>query len=189
LQEAAAVGTSYLRAEFLPEPTRTESKALLREYVGARRAYYEASVEEAPAATARAQEIQDALWSRTSVVAREHLDSDVIALYVESLNQMIDLEGMRDVAVIARMPWTIRVLLVFVGLVAVGLSGYASGLGDRRVSVAIWLFPVLIAFSFSIIADLDRSRAGLISTGDLPMMRLQARLRHDAEAATRTSQP
>ena len=52
---------------------------------------------QAPATTARAQEIHGELWSRISVVAREHLDSDVMALYIESLNQMIDLEAMRDV--------------------------------------------------------------------------------------------
>jgi hypothetical protein len=189
LQEAAAVGTTYLRAEFLPEPTRSESKDLLQSYVDARRAYYGATVAQAPATTERAQQIHVELWSRIRVVAREHLDSDVIALYIESLNQVIDLEAMRDVAITARMPWTIRMLLLFVGLAAVGLSGYATGLHGKRVGVAIWLLPTLIALSFTIIADLDRSRAGLISTGDLPMTRLQQTLRKDLPLPASASRP
>src|SRR5215510_1469906 len=36
LSESNAIGTSYLRAEMLPEPMRTEVKKLLREYVDLR---------------------------------------------------------------------------------------------------------------------------------------------------------
>jgi hypothetical protein len=176
VQEAAAVGTTYLRAELLPEPTRSESKALLRDYVSARRAYFSASTTEAPAATARAQAIHTALWSRMAAIAPDHLDSDVMALYVESLNQMIDLEAIRDVAILARMPWTIRLLLVIIAALAVGVTAYSTGLGGGRVLLSLWLLPVMIAFACLVIIDLDRSRAGFINTGDMPMMRLQQAL-------------
>jgi len=36
LSEATAVGTTYLRTSMLPEPMRTESRNLLREYVDVR---------------------------------------------------------------------------------------------------------------------------------------------------------
>jgi hypothetical protein len=176
VQEAAAVGTTYLRADLLPEPIRTQSKDLLRDYVSARRAYFSANTTEAPAATERGQSIHAELWQRMASIAPQHLDSDVMALYVESLNQMIDLEGMRDVAIVARMPWTIRLLLVVIAAIAVGVTAYSTGLGGGRVSLSLWLLPVLIAFTCVVIIDLDRSRAGFISTGDLPMMRLQQTL-------------
>jgi hypothetical protein len=176
VKEAAAVGTTYLRADILPEPVRSESKALLRDYVAARRDYFRASASEAPAATARAQAIHAALWSKMDSIVPEVVDSDVTALYVQSLNEMIDLEGIRDVAIVARLPWTIRFLLVLVAVITIGVTAYATGLGGQRVPLSLVLLPILIAFTVYVIIDLDRSRAGLITTGDLPMIRLQRTL-------------
>lgn len=36
LDEANAIGTTYLRSEFLSDPDRTEARALLRDYVADR---------------------------------------------------------------------------------------------------------------------------------------------------------
>jgi hypothetical protein len=176
VKEAAAVGTTYLRADILPEPVRSQSKALLRDYVAARRDYFHASASEAPAATARAQALHVKLWSAMDSVVPEVVDSDVTALYVESLNEMIDLEAIREVAIVARLPWTIRFLLVIIAVIAVGVTAYATGLGGGRVPLSLLLLPLLIAFTVYVIIDLDRSRAGFINTGDMPMMRLQQTL-------------
>ena len=173
IEEANAISTTYLRADYLGEPIRSQSRQLIREYVKARRVFYRASLAEAPAATARAEELQRQLWALVVSYAPTHLDSDVAALYIESLNQVIDLEATRDVAVIARLPWTINLLLVIVALVAVGITGYATGIGGARVSVMLYVTPALIAVACAIVADLDRARAGHISTGDLPMIRLE----------------
>lgn len=174
IAEANAIGTTYLRAAYLPEPMRSQSRQQLRDYVKARRAYYRASLAEEPAATARGQELQRRLWDQVVTFAPSHLDSDVVALYIESLNQVIDLEASRDLAIGARMPWTINFLLVIIALVAVGITGYATGLGGGRVSVTLYVTPALVALACTIVADLDRSRAGYISTGDRPMVRLEA---------------
>ncbi len=189
VDEAAAIGTTYLRAELLPDPARTQSRALLRDYVEARRDYFRASSNDAPATSARAQAIHAALWSRMAAVARDHLDSDVLALYIESLNEMIDLEAIRDVAIVARMPWPIRLVLMVVAIVAVGVTGYATGLGGRRVPLSLWMLPTLVAFTATVIVDLDRTRAGIISTGDLPMIRLQRSLTTESVAPASARRP
>jgi hypothetical protein len=177
LDEAAAVGTTYLRAELLPEPVRTRSRGLLREYVDARRTFFHANHQEAPAATARAHAIHRELWAGVVSLAPTHETSDMLALYAASLNDMIDLEAMRDVAVMARLPETVHMLVIMCALVAVALTGFASGVSGKRVGLVVWLLPVLIACAYAIIMDLDRSREGLISTGDMPMRRLEQLLR------------
>ena len=63
-----------------------------------------------------------------------------------------------------------------VAVITIGVTAYATGLGGGRVPLTLVVLPVMIAFSFYVVLDLDRSRAGLISTGDLPMMRLQQQL-------------
>src|SRR6478752_4984387 len=62
LDEANAIGTTYLRAGLLPEPVRGASAGLLREYVDARLAM----VQEARHAEglARSEELQRRLWAQ-----------------------------------------------------------------------------------------------------------------------------
>ena len=170
LDESLAVGTTYLRTDFLPEPQRSRSKLLLREYIDARIAFY--STEEA---TPRSQALQTRLWAELAAVASTH-DTPLLGTYVTSLNQMIDLEAARDLILAARVPWTIHLLVLVVAFVAIGINGYAVGLGRIRIPISLTVVPLLVAFSYSVLLDLDRSRAGLISTGDRPMERLKQSL-------------
>jgi hypothetical protein len=181
VEEANAVGTTYLRADFLPEPARTQSRELLRRYVVERRVYFAARPDDVPATTARAQTIHGELWALAAAVAREHPDWDVLTSYVESLNEVIDLEASRDLAIAMRLPATVFPLLVLVAVVAVGVTGYACGLARARSYLALYVVPVLIGLACAVVADLDRSRAGFISTTDRPMARLQHTLGISAE--------
>ena len=61
LQEANAIGTTYLRTDFLPESSREEARNLLREYT-ALRAGGEASFM-SPEGMSRASAIHDQLWA------------------------------------------------------------------------------------------------------------------------------
>lgn len=184
VEEANAVGTTYLRAAYLPEPFRAPARQLLRDYVKSRRDFYRATNKEAPAATARSEEIQRQLWDGVVKMAPSYLGSDVIALYIDALNQMIDSSAAREVYVAARVPWTITLLVILISLAAVGITGYACGLGGGRVPVTVGLLPALIGLALAVIADLDRSREGYIKTGDLPM-RLLEQTMQDEQAAQR----
>lgn len=177
--EANAIGTTYLRTDFLPEPERTRSRDLIRSYVASRRAYFAASEESAPEATARSQAITIQLWSYAASVARIHPDWDVLATYVESLNEAIDLEATRDMAIRARVPGLINGLLVLVAFVAMGVTGFATGLSRSRTALSLYVVPVLIAMACGVIIDLDRTRFGLMSSGDRPMERLHQRLERE----------
>ncbi|MDX2090375.1 MAG: hypothetical protein SFX73_21130 [Kofleriaceae bacterium] len=182
VQEANAVGTAYLRAAYLPDPYRAPARQLLRDYVKSRRAFYSASNEEAPAATARTEEIQHALWDGIVAMTPKYLDSDVIALYIDAVNYMIDSSSARVVYVRARVPWTITWMVLLIALAAVGITGYACGLGGGRVPVTVGLLPALIGLALAVIADLDRSREGYIRTGDLPMRLLEKSMENEQAA-------
>ena len=101
LPEANALGTTYLRAGYLSEPASSMSKELIREYVPLRiapdRAQLATNIEQS-------EEIQAELWTIAEEVARTE-GSDVVALYIESLNEVIDLHTTRVVAgVYSRVP-------------------------------------------------------------------------------------
>ena len=78
LSEANSIGTTYLRAGYLPEPASSQSQELLREYVPLR--IVTNDMEQVKQQIVRGVEIQDELWSMAEELARATPDSDVLAL-------------------------------------------------------------------------------------------------------------
>lgn len=76
LSEANAIGTTALRARLLPEPPRSETLNLLRDYVNMRleAAKGMGSKRDFDAAVARSSEIQEALWQKAMAVAGKNQD-------------------------------------------------------------------------------------------------------------------
>ena len=171
LAEANALGTTYLRAGYLSEPNSTEMKELVREYVPLRigtsdRAQLAANIE-------RSEELQEEMWAIAEDEARTN-GSDVTALYIESLNEVIDLHEERIAAgIYARVPPTILWLLVIGVILSLGLVGYNAGLtGRRRPAIALVLVLALGAVLW-LVVDLDRPAEGLIQTSQQPLIDLQ----------------
>ncbi|NUP12390.1 MAG: hypothetical protein HOW73_40615 [Polyangiaceae bacterium] len=182
VDEANAIGTTYLRAEFLPEPARSESREMLRRYVDQRVAFYGAQSDEVQTleTTSAAQLLQAALWARATDTARANPESETTKLYVASLNEMIDLEGKRFAALFATLPSTIVVLLVVVAVVAMASTGYSSGLTGRRGALALRVVPALVGLACAVVLDLDHPRLGLIRAPDVAMERVQNSVAKDA---------
>ena len=126
LEETNAIGTAYLRAGYLDEPASSELRALLREYVPLR--VVTSDEAQLAANLDRGEEIRVQMWAIAEDVARAQ-PSDVTALFIESLNEVIDLHTSRFVAgVYARVPPTILLLLVAGVILSLGLVGYNAGL-------------------------------------------------------------
>src|ERR1700722_5928109 len=92
VDEANAIGTSTLRAQTLPEPARTVSIELLREYCASRIDFFDdsASAERLNAATERAHQIQASLW-QLAVDAAAKNPTPITSIYITSLNEMISI--------------------------------------------------------------------------------------------------
>ena len=95
LEETNAIGTAYLRAGYLDEPASSDLRDLLREYVPLRIATSNDAL--LVANLERSQQLLDQMWAITEDVARAQ-PSDVTALFVESMNEVIDLHTSRFVA-------------------------------------------------------------------------------------------
>ena len=80
----------------------------------------------------RSEQLLEEMWAIAEDVARAQ-PSDVTALFIESLNEVIDLHTSRFVAgVYARVPPTILLLLVAGVILSLGLVGYNAGLSEKR---------------------------------------------------------
>ncbi|RYD31350.1 MAG: hypothetical protein EOP87_14880, partial [Verrucomicrobiaceae bacterium] len=99
--EANSIGTTYLRTDFLQQPDREEAKALLKDYVQGRLDFTarirtgKMTKEDVDAAMAKVAATHGRLWEMAVANARLDMNSDVGALYVDSLNGTIDLHSLR----------------------------------------------------------------------------------------------
>ena len=174
LEETNAIGTAYLRAGYLSEPASSDSRDLWREYAPLRIATPDRG--KLAANLERSEEIQEELWTIAEDVARTE-GSDVVALYVESVNDVIDLHTSRVVAgVYARVPPTIILLLIGGVVLSLGLVGYNAGLERRRSPVIAIALVVSLGAVLWLLIDLDRPQDGIISTSQQPLIDLVERL-------------
>ena len=72
LDESNAIGTTYLRAQLMPEPPRKEVSNLLRRYVEVRLQFYQAGIEGQgfQKAVDQTERLQLQLWSRADRLGR-----------------------------------------------------------------------------------------------------------------------
>jgi hypothetical protein len=165
--EANTIGTTYLRAQTLPEPARTRSLNLLIRYTRSAVGVADTvpgSDEEAAAAD-REEELHRKLWA----VGGRALDSEPLAsaprLYIETLNEMIDEQAVRLAALSNQVPIAVFVLEVLGAALALGLlAAYLAILGRGVLAVA--LASLLVSFLLLVIADLDRPTRGMIRVPD-----------------------
>lgn len=171
LEEANAIGTTYLRTQFLPEPQRGESARLLREYVDVRLLGTEES--HVVEAITRSESLHERLWT-VAVVAAERQPGPITGLYIQSLNQMIDLHAKRvQVGLRSRIPVGIWTGLLALTLLGMGSVGYQSGISATRRSPAMLGLVLAFAGVLYLIADLDRGHEGLLKVNQEAMIDVQ----------------
>jgi hypothetical protein len=175
VQDANAMGTTFLRAQTLVEPVRTQSLVLLRQYVDTSLRLSSAvpgSVDE-EAAVADGAELHRALWSLAGDALASAPTDSAPRLYVESLNEMIDVQTVRVAAVNNRVPPTVLVLELVGATAALGLLACylaVQGRGVPGLMLAATLFTSLLLVTI----DLDRPTRGLLQVPTAPLTALQA---------------
>jgi hypothetical protein len=161
LAEANAIGTTWLRAAFLPGAERDSARALLREYVDIRLAAVESG--EVEGAMRRSEEIHTALWEIATDAMNDEPRSVAAGLFVETLNDTIDLHAKRvQVALRSRIPPTIWYALYAISFFAFGTLGYHAGLGAANRSYATIAVAIIFSAVIWLIADLDTAAEGTL---------------------------
>jgi hypothetical protein len=172
LSEANAIGTTYLRAAMLPEPMRTETRNLLREYVDVRLEAVQ-QPDKLRAAVSRSEELHNQLWS-VAVAVTEKDRSPITGLFVQSLNEMIDLHATRIMTGLrSRVPGMIWIVLSLLAILSMVMMGYHSGLANSRRSIVVIGLIIGFALVLFLIADLDRPGQGTLRVSQQAMIDLR----------------
>jgi hypothetical protein len=190
VSEANAIGTTYLRAQTLPEPIRGRSLDLLTGYtrVAIRLSDEVPGSDEARDARAQEERIERRLWSLAGQALDVAPTASAPRLYVETLNEMIDGENARIAALGNRVPTAVLVLEVLGSALALGLLAAYLAIVGRGV-LAVTLASALVAFLLLVTADLDRPTRGLITIPDTALTNQLASMMEPPAAAAPRSPP
>jgi len=171
LDEANAIGTTYLRAGILPERGE-QIRTLLRGYVAARlEAVQSGKIAEG---IGRSESIQQQLWSQAEAVGGKNPNSIVVGLFVQSLNEVIDLHAKRvQAGVRSRIPGAIWLGLFAVAALSLAAMGYQAGLARTRRSLAVFAVAITFSVVIELIADLDRPQQGVLRVSQHALLDLQ----------------
>jgi hypothetical protein len=176
IEETNAIDKVWLRAGFLDEPSRADVRGLLRSYVDVRVKAAAGEVDLGEAAR-QSEALLDRMWAIAVEVGRKDANSITAGLFIQSLNEVIDLHLKRmTVAIRNRVPptlWATLYLLMAVGMLMMGIQIGLSG--PRQFGMELFL---AVAFSvvLFLIADLDRPQEGLINVSQQAMLELQTKL-------------
>ncbi len=174
VDDANAIGTAYLRAQTLQEPGRSLSLPLYREYA-------DASIrlgETKPGSLAQREAIatQSALQRRLWRLAGQALDlrptHSAPRLYVESLNEMIDMQTTRVAGLSNRVPTAISLVQVIGAALALGLLAVYLALMSRGL-LTVLLAAGLLTLVLFVTFDLDRPARGFITIPSAPLVSLR----------------
>lgn len=175
MAEANAIGTAHLRAGYLPEPASSQSRALLAQYAPLRVA--PDTLENVGVQLAAGREILAELWTIAEELAVSDPTSPMLALYIEALNETIDIENVRAYAgVSVRVPDSVLLLLFIGSVMTLGMVGLSAGLTGRRSLLTAIAMIIVLGAVITLIIDIDRPLGGSVTVNQQPIIELAEQL-------------
>ena len=154
LAEVNAIETAYLRADLLAEPSRTEIRRYLLEYVDIR--LLGANTGGRENAISKALALHNLLWTEVKSAVEEN-PTRLSAMLVQSVNDIVTIHEQRmTYAVRHRVPPEIWIALYAIAAFAMVAMGSQAGLSESRRLMQVIPTALGFAMLMTLIVDLDR---------------------------------
>jgi hypothetical protein len=172
LDEAGVIGTTYMRADLLPEPYRKEIRNLLREYVDVRLAGIQSG--NIDQASSREEDVRRRIWSQT-MAAREETGNPIFGEFLRrSLSKFIALHtrwvGLQKEFDIPTVVWGALYVIIALTLISIG---FHAGMTNMRRAPVIPVFVLLLSVLMFLIADLDTPHVGALRVNHWSLIELR----------------
>ena len=125
------------------------------------------------AAVAASGRLQRSLWRSAGQALVDSPTQSAPRLYMETLNDMIDMETVQTSALNNHVPTSVLAFEIAGAAIALGLLALYLAVVSRGVILVI-LAATFVAMLLFITFDLDRPRRGLVEVPDAPLVSLRA---------------
>jgi hypothetical protein len=164
--EVNAISTAFLRADLLPEPSRTKLRESLFYYAQSRVVDSDTiwTHEKLREVIDNSLEIQSKIWPATKSALRQEGDMSgpERALLISAINDVLDANTRRIAVIYDRLPTALLVLLVLIAGVALAVATYNTSLTGQSSRWRMTAFAVILALVMYIILDFDMVVRGFI---------------------------
>lgn len=173
IDEAAALGTAFLRADYAAEPARTELKTLIFEYTKTRLVPSAAELEDHDGVLRFLEttlEAQAKLWPATLVATQPPLPPAQASFIAAAMNEAIDAHLYRMQTFSVPVSDITQLMVLATALASLFLLGNRSGMQGRVLSWRTFMFSGFLFIVMVTILDVQRSSVGFVQTDQSPIM-------------------
>lgn len=163
--EANAIGTAFLRADYLPEPGRSELQRALYDYAQTRLVPADgglASEEDARAFIDRSLQAQARLWPITLEATAAPLPAPIATFVAGAVNDVLDAHQIRLRGLSAPVAELAQTIVVAAAVTALFILGNRSGVAGRALTWRTFVFSALLFVVMMTVIDVQRGGQGLI---------------------------
>jgi hypothetical protein len=100
----------------------------------------------------------------------------MVLLFVEALNEMIDLHTVRVAAFLYSAPPGLLLLLCAVAALALAVGGYAMGISGSRNLVLMGALSLFVALIFGLLLDLEHPSRGIFKGSRHALVQMQTNI-------------
>ncbi len=169
-----AIQTTYMRAGLVPEPYKTLTRSLLRDYVEVRMSVGDVygDPEQLQALRARTAALTNMLWTQAEGLAAKD-SNDIYALFSEGITDMVEFQNKRIAfGTNFRIPTFVWIILVLASCISMFIIGFQFGITGKRSLPSQLALVLTFALVIQLIYDLDSPGKGYIHLNQQPMIDL-----------------
>jgi hypothetical protein len=172
VEEANAIGTVFLKADFLAEPGRGELRERLLDFARARIVTqgHVMDQEAREATLARMAEAQSRLWPALEGTLRDKSLGPYETSMMQAVTEVLDAQGRRTMASFDRLPPVVTLLLLAIAALALAVAGHNAGLRGSINRPRMAGLVLILSFLMLVILDFDRPQTGFIRLSNAPLL-------------------
>ena len=165
VDEAAALGTAFARADFLVEPGRSDLKQAIREYATTRIVPNNGAIDTLEKAQTFLEEslrAQSKLWPLTLENTADPVPAPIKVFFAGAINEVLDAHLFRMKTLSNPVAFPAQLIVLGAALTALFLMGNRSGLLGRALTWRTFVLSGFLIVIILLIADTYRVEGGLI---------------------------
>lgn len=170
--EAAALGTAFLRVDYLAEPGRTELQTALLDYARTRIVPRDAPIDTTAKAQAfleRSLEAQSRIWPLTLEATRDPTPPPIQAFVAGAMNAVLDAHLYRVATLSVPISAFTQAMVLVAAIATMLLVGDRMAMLGHVLTWRTFTFAIFLGVLMYTIVDIRRSSEGLILVDDSPL--------------------